>query len=103
VTEDEVKAAHWYAAAAAQGHAHAQYYLGMFLLNAPVNHSLSRQQRWPISVLPGLCYMQGRGVPEDEAKAVHWYAAAAAGGLARAQYALGMCAPPACPWTHTES
>ena len=50
--------------AAEQGHAGAQYNLG-------------------------LRYATGRGVPEDDAEAVRWYRMAAEQGHAGAQYALG--------------
>ena len=39
----------------------------------------------------GLCYDKGRGVTEDDAKAVAWYQKAAAQGYAKAQYQLGKC------------
>ncbi len=43
-------------------------------------------------MLAGICYEHGQGVTKDEAKAAHWYAAAAAEGVAQAQFNLGMCA-----------
>ena len=39
--------------------------------------------------LLGLIHDKGRGVPEDDAKAVHWYQSAAEQGHTTAQYALG--------------
>jgi TPR repeat protein len=38
----------------------------------------------------GMSYAQGRGVAKDESKAVHWWQAAAAQGVAEAQYNLGL-------------
>jgi len=37
----------------------------------------------------GVIYTDGRGVPKDEAKAVHWYEKAAEQGYANAQNNLG--------------
>ena len=39
----------------------------------------------------GLCYDKGRGVTEDDAKAVDWYQKAVDQGYAKAQYQLGKC------------
>jgi hypothetical protein len=44
----------------------------------------------------GVCYAQGQGVAKDESKALQWWQAAVAQGLAGAQYALGLC-DRACP------
>jgi TPR repeat protein len=41
--------------------------------------------------MPGVSYAEGRGVAKDESKAVQWYEAAAAQGLAQAQLNLCMC------------
>ena len=38
----------------------------------------------------GYTYAHGRGVPEDETKAVHWYRKAAEQGLASGQLGLGV-------------
>lgn len=35
-------------------------------------------------------YLQGQGVPRDEARAFHWYGRAARNGIADAQYQLGL-------------
>ena len=56
----------WYSKAAGQGHADAQYNLG-------------------------LCYRNGRGVQKDDADAVKWYRKAAEQGQADAQNNLGVC------------
>lgn len=39
----------------------------------------------------GLCYDKGKGVEENDAKAVEWYSKAAAQDYAKAQYQLGKC------------
>ena len=56
----------WYAKAAAQGHAQAQFNLG-------------------------IRYECGRGVAQDAALAVEWFAKAAAQGHAQAQFNVGLC------------
>ena len=48
VSKDEAEAVRWYRLAADQGHAEAQYFLGIM-------------------------YADGRGVSKDEAEAVRWY------------------------------
>ena len=60
------EAAKWLRKAAEQGDADAQYNLGV-------------------------CYDNGRGVPQDYAEAVKWYRKAAEQGDADAQYNLGVC------------
>ena len=60
------EAAKWFRKAADQGHADAQYGLGMF-------------------------YNEGIGVPKNYTEAVKWYRKAAEQGLAEAQYGLGLC------------
>jgi uncharacterized protein len=62
---DYVEAAKWYRLAADQGHALAQYNLG-------------------------LMHDNGEGVPENDAEAVKWYRRAAAQGNAKAQHNLGI-------------
>ncbi len=39
--------------------------------------------------MSGVCYDQGQGVTKDLSKAAHWFAAAAAQGVAQAQFNLG--------------
>ncbi len=55
----------WYRRAAEQGHAQAQYNLG-------------------------LMYANGQGVPQDEQEAVKWFRLGAEQGYAIAQYTLGL-------------
>ena len=64
VPKDSFEAVKWYRKAAEQGHADAQYNLG-------------------------LAYRYGRGVPKDDAEAVKWYWKAAEQGDAEAQGNLG--------------
>ena len=61
-----------------QGHAGAQYFLG-------------------------LMYASGRGVPEDDAEAARWYRLAADQGHAGAQHNLGGCTPTARVYCRTMS
>ena len=63
VPEDDKEAVKWYRLAAEQGHAQAQYNLG-------------------------LMYANGEGVPEDDKEAVKWYRLAAEQGHAQAQSTL---------------
>ncbi len=87
VTKDKAKAAHWYAAAAAQGHPQAQFQLGMCAFKPFTFGSNSNVESSVVMV--GLCYKRGSGVIKDEARAVHWFAAAAAQSHAQAQRNLG--------------
>ena len=64
VTKDDAQAAAWYRKAAEQGHAPAQFNLG-------------------------LMYANGTGVAKDDAQAVSWYRKAAEQGFATAQLNLG--------------
>ena len=63
VTEDDAEAVKWYRKAADQGHASAQYNLG-------------------------LMYQYGKGVPENKSEALKWYRKAAAQGHEKAQNKL---------------
>ena len=63
---DNVRAFEQYRLAAEQGHAEAQYRLGV-------------------------CYANGKGVRKDTAEAAAWYRKAAEQGHAEAQYRLGVC------------
>ncbi len=64
--KDYSEAVKWYRKAAEQGHASAQYNLGV-------------------------CYEDGQGVPRDFSEAVKWYRKAAEQGYTFAQYNLGKC------------
>ena len=63
--QDDAEAVRWWRRAAEQGHATAQYNLGVM-------------------------YANGRGVPQDDAEAVRWYRLAADQGEALAQSNLGV-------------
>ena len=65
VPEDDEEAVRWYRLAAEQGHASAQYNLGVM-------------------------YHEGHGVPEDNAEAVRWYRLSVEQGFAAAQHTLGL-------------
>ncbi len=65
VPQDDAEAVRWYRLAAEQGHASAQYNLGVM-------------------------YADGRGVPQDDVEAVRWFQLAAEQGYAGAQYNLGV-------------
>ena len=65
VPKDHAEALKWFRMAAEQGHAKAQFNLGVM-------------------------YARGRGVPKDGAEAVKWYRMAAEQGDARGQYNLGI-------------
>jgi TPR repeat protein len=43
--------------------------------------------------------MDGQGVAKDESKAVQWWQAAAAHGLAQAQFNLGICVARGTLWS----
>ena len=75
VTQDDAEAVAWYRKAAAQGHAAAQFFLGVM-------------------------YADGHGVPQDDAEAVAWYRKVAAQGDADVQFILGMMYA-AGPWRPT--
>ena len=100
VTKDEVAAAGWYGAAAAQGNPRAQAQLGEFFkegrgveqndaeavgwFGAAAVQCNSNAQYWL-----GWMIANGRGAEVDEAQAAGWYFQAAQQGDGRAQYELG--------------
>jgi TPR repeat protein len=93
VPKDEAKAVFWYSAAAADGSAEAQLNLGMFALVRLLR--VGQTSRGMCSdagslCCAGICYANGHGVAKDEAKVVHWFAAAAAQGHPQAQLNLGI-------------
>ena len=63
VKQDYYEAFRWFKAAAEQGHAEAQYRLG-------------------------ICYDNGKGVKQDYKEAIRWYKAAAEQGHGQAQFFL---------------
>ncbi len=84
VGQDDSKAAQWWQAAAMQGHAEAQYYVGM-CKRVRICRS-GALDSFPL--FAGVCC--GLGMTKDQSKAVQWWAAAAAQGHAEAQFNLGM-------------
>ena len=96
------EAVEWYRKAAAQGHAAAQYNLGVCYSEGwGVEEDKSEAVEWHRKAADqghaaaqyffGCCYFSGEGVEEDKSKAIEWYRKAADQGLAEAQYALGSC------------
>ena len=84
-----------------QGHAYAQYYLGLMYANGEgVPEDDAEAARWlrlaadqglaDAQYNLGLKYASGEGVPEDDAEAAGWYRLAADQGLAGAQHRLGL-------------
>ena len=87
--------------AAEQGHASAQFNLGVRYANgegvpeddAEAVHwyQMAAEQGHALAQLSlGVAYDIGEGVPEDDAEAVRWYQMAAEQGLALAQFSLGV-------------
>ncbi len=95
------KAAESYLAAANQGHASAQYRLGLMCESGQgVTQDYVRAAEWYRRAAGrehasacnnlGVLYKEGKGVRQDYAKAVEWYQKAAGKGHAAAQYNLGV-------------
>ena len=100
--KDYEEAVKWYRKAAEQGHAAAQYNLGVCYRNGiGISTDESEAVKWYRKAAEqghaaaqyklGVCYRNGRGVPTDESEAVKWYRNAAEQGHARAQFNLGWC------------
>ena len=96
VPGDDIKAIHWYERAAYQGHARAMYDLGVMLFRIDEAQKLARVKTaaeqgdaWAQFYLD-LMYDNGEGVPEDDAKDVHWFRKAAEQGNVQAQFYLGL-------------
>jgi TPR repeat protein len=92
----------WFRAAAEQGHAEAQLYLGScFYKGEGVDQDLAEAVRWFRKAAEqghadaqnplGVCFQRGEGVERDFAEAVSWFRKAAEQGLADAQNWLGFC------------
>ena len=104
VLKDDAEAVKWYRLAAEQGHADAQFYLGVMYANGPgrpqgrcrsraLVPAGRRTGRGHSAVQPRGHVRHGRGVLKDDAEAVRWYRLAAEQGEATAQFNLGiMCA-----------
>ncbi len=89
VTKDESKARGLYAAAAAQGNAHALHNLGTPRLVERCTKVCVTDCRCFPDVFVGKMYADGQAVVKDESKAVQLWMVAASQGSAEAQYALG--------------
>ena len=84
VSQDDAEAVAWYRLAAEQGHATAQYFLGVSYDNgdgvpqdhaeAVTWHRKAAEQGFDSSqYFLGVMYDNGDGVPQDDAEAVTWY------------------------------
>ena len=92
VAADPIKAAHWYALAAAQGNRKAMHNLAVFYAS---RRQMAEAARWFAKAaalgLPdsqfnlAILYERGDGVPQSLAEAFKWYAIAAAGGDAESK------------------
>ena len=100
VARDHAEAAKWYRRAAEQGHASAQFNLGLMYKNGEgVPQDYAKAAKWYRQAAEqgkadaqnnlGLMYHNGEGVPQDYAEAAKWYVRAAEGGDADAQNNLG--------------
>jgi|GEM_PF-4600844 len=97
VTQDEAKARQWYHEAANQGHARAQYELGMMMCSSPDATPQDKRKAFlwfekaALQDLPeaqyqlGQCYLQGLGVPVSDVTARQWFRRAASQGYADAE------------------
>ena len=101
VPQDYKEAVRWYKLAADQGHASAQYNLGlMYATGQGVPQDYKEALRWyklaadqghaSAQYNLGYMYDSGDGVPKDAVQAVSWYRKAAEQGLASAQSNLGV-------------
>ena len=97
--QDHSEAARWYRKAAEQGHAVAQYNLGVMYKNGQgVKQDHAEAVRWYRKAAEqgqadaqcslGVMYLNGQGVRQDHAEAVRWYRKAAEQGLVYAVSAL---------------
>ena len=94
---------YWYQKAAEQGHAVAQYSLGLcyYKHGRGVKKDRTKSVYWyrkaaeqgyaEAQVSLGYCYDQGEGVEQDLSEAVYWYQKAADQGHATGQFNLGVC------------
>jgi hypothetical protein len=102
VPKDRQESVKWYRKAADQGHARAQYELGISYSTGdgvPVDREqaaafyrkAAEQGLAGAQVCLGSAYTTGRGVSQDNVEAASWYRKAAEQGVAVAQWALGYC------------
>ena len=99
--QDHAEAIRWYRKAAEQGHADAQYNLGIMYYEGKGVPQTTRKPSAGIARPPsrgtptrqynlGIMYYEGKGVPQDHAEAIRWYRKAAEQGHASAQTNLGV-------------
>jgi TPR repeat protein len=102
IEKDHVEAVKWYHKAAEQGHADAQFNLGVCfeygqgVANDPDEavkwyHKAAEQGNAGAQFNLGWCFKNGEGVEKYPVEAVKWYHKAAEQGHARAQNSLGVC------------
>ena len=84
VEQDHDRAVYWFSRAAKQGNEDAKDCLKFFRLISDAEDGGAYAQ-----YKLGKMYRDGKGTPEDDAKAVEWFTRAAKQGLADAQYSLG--------------
>jgi TPR repeat protein len=99
--QDVREATAWWRKAAEQGHAKAQYRLGLaYASGEGIPKDLAEAAIWYRKAADqghlnaqyalAWAYSTGEGVPKDPSQAAVWYRCAAEKGLARAQYRLGL-------------
>ena len=66
------------------------YFAGDYQKAFRISKRLAEQENARAQFWLGMAYDDGEGVPEDDAKAVHWYRQAAKQGYALAQFNLGL-------------
>jgi TPR repeat protein len=102
---DYTKSAEWFSAAAGQGYANSQYYLGwMYYKGQGVLQDYTSAAKWYTAAAErghadaqnklGRLYYRGWGVPQDYQEALNWYTRAAGQGNVVAQRRIG--------WLHSK-
>ncbi|MCH5177072.1 MAG: SEL1-like repeat protein, partial [Prevotellaceae bacterium] len=100
--ENYAEAVQWFQKAAEQGHAEAQYALGLcYYRGEGVQKNYAEAVQWFQKAAEqghadaqralGVCYYNGEGVQKNDAEAVKWFQKVAEQGHADAQYNLGLC------------
>jgi TPR repeat protein/DNA-binding response OmpR family regulator len=100
--QDLTEAVKWFRTAAEQGHAEAQFNLGLhYAFGRGVVKDHAEAFKWyrkaadqghtKAQFSVGLCYAVGSGVSQDYAEAVRWFRKAADKGNTEAQFVVGLC------------
>jgi uncharacterized protein len=94
------EASKWFWKAAEQGHPGAQYFLGIYFLNAGRGEVSKEAIQWfqraarqgypPAQRLLGSCYLSGDGVKKNPREAVKWFRKSAAQGDGESLFRLGV-------------